>query len=302
MKNSILRIVLIAVGAVIGLVVVLVLGAFVTLRLLNRTNGAIVSAGEERRYLLYVPDSYDPAVPAPLVITIHGLVQWPAHQEGLSGWNELADREGFLVVYPAGTGFPLRWRANGPDAEPDIAFLTDLIDTLSAEYAIDPARIYANGLSNGAGMSFVLGCALSERIAALGLVGGAYTCPWEACDPERPVPAIVFHGTDDPVVPFAGGRSGPLDAPFPVIDEWVDEMARHNGCDPDPETLPASGVVRGVRYSDCAADVVYYTVEGGGHTWPGGGYLPYWLAGHITQDIDATEEMWRFFQEHPLPE
>ena len=250
-----------------------------------------------------MPDSYDPSVPTPLVITIHGFAQWPAHQEGLSRWNDLADRDGFLVVYPSGTRFPLRWRANGDvDAGQDITFLADLIDSLSREYTIDPARIYVNGLSNGAGMSFVLSCTLSERIAAIGLVGGAYLCPWEECAPERPVPAIVFHGTDDPVVPYAGGASGPFAIPFPAISEWVATLAAHNGCEEDPDVIPPTGDVGGVRYRGCAADVLYYTVDGGGHTWPGGGYLPRWLAGHTNRDIDATAMMWEFFQKHPLHE
>ena len=115
----------------------------------------------------------------------------------------------FLVVYPEGTGFPRRWRAGGWPGDPmaDVVFISDLIDTLSAEYNIDPARIYANGLSNGGGMSFLLGCALSDRIAAIGGVAGAYALPLEDCLPSRPVPMIIFHGTVDAIVPYLGGPS-----------------------------------------------------------------------------------------------
>jgi polyhydroxybutyrate depolymerase len=246
-----------------------------------------------------VPSSYDPAVPAPLVITLHGFMQWPAHQARITRWNDLADAHGFIAVYPAGTGFPRRWRAGG--AEPsDVLFLADLIDRLQAEYAIDPARIYINGLSNGGGMSLALACALSERIAAFGSVAGAYQLPWEDCRPARPVPAIVFHGTSDPIVPYDGGPSERFDVPFPAIPAWVDELARRNRCAGAPIEWPVAEQVRGLRYTDCDAEVVFYTILGGGHAWPGGEPLPEWLTGHTTQEIDATQAIWAFFQAHPL--
>lgn len=302
MKRRLLRVALI----IVGLALALALVAVVAFRLANYTNGSIVSGGVERQYLLYVPKSYDPTVPAPLVITIHGFAQWPAHQAQLSRWNDLADREGFIVVYPAGTQFPMRWQAGGrlagaPAPQPDVTFISDLIDKLEQEYNIDPARIYANGLSNGGGMSFVLSCQLPDRIAAVGLVAGAYVYPWDECRPARPVPAVVFHGTDDPIVPFLGGATNSFNVPFPVITEWVAALAQRNGCAATPRPLPAHGDVTGVQYADCAADVVFYTITGGGHTWPGGEDLPGVIAGRTSHDIDATQVMWDFFVEHPLP-
>ena len=224
-----------------------------------------------------------PSVPTPLVITLHGFAQWPANQAAVSRWNRLADEYGFIVVYPAGTSFPLRWRtSDDTGAAKDVAFISDLIDTLSAEYNIDPARIYANGISNGGGMSFLLSCRLSERIAAFGSVAGAFSIPWEACNPSRPMPAILFHGTADPIVPYQGGPAGPSGSIFPSIPAWVAEFARRNGCDASPQDLPASGDVSGVRYTGCLADVVFYTIAGGGHSWPGGGYLPKFIVGETT--------------------
>ena len=79
----------------------------------DRTNGKLISSGQEREYLLYVPPSYNPQTPVPLVISIHGYSDWPAHHMQMTGWNDLADKHGFLVVYPAGVGFPRRWRASG---------------------------------------------------------------------------------------------------------------------------------------------------------------------------------------------
>jgi polyhydroxybutyrate depolymerase len=284
-------------------------GFLITYWVVDRTNGVLVSGGETRRYLLHVPESYDPEVPTALVISLHGLVQWPAHQMRLTGWNALADEQGFIVVYPRGTGFPLRWRAGGygGETQKDVTFIADLIDELSAAYVIDPDRIYVNGMSNGGGMSFVLACALSERIAAIGSVAGAYAYPWEACQqPARPVPAIVYHGTADPIVPFQGGAGGPRGPALPDIPTWVATLAQRNGCDSVPADLPPTGEVSGVAYAGCApagaggADVVFYTVTGGGHTWPGGDPIPSMIAGPTNTDVNATREMWAFFQAHPL--
>lgn len=287
----------------LGLPLVLFLMGAAAFAIVNRSNGSLLSSGERRRYLLYVPESYNPSVPTPLVISIHGFAEWPAHQMQISGWNDLADQFGFLVVYPMGTSFPLRWRATGGAASSpqDVIFISDLIDKLSGEFNIDSARIYANGLSNGGGMSFMLSCQLSERIAAIGSVSGAYLLPWEECNPERQVPAVIFHGTADPIVPYEGGPSRAFDIPFANIPQWVGVLAERNDCDPILRDLPRSGSVSGFEYENCQADVVFYSIEGGGHSWPGGEPLPEFITGPTTQDINATQVMWEFFQEHPMP-
>jgi polyhydroxybutyrate depolymerase len=262
---------------------------------------------EERSYLLYVPASYDPATPAPLVVSLHGFASGPVNQMEVSQWNELADEHGFIVAYPSGTGFPKRWNTSGAAGEggaDDVAFLLELIDALSQQFSIDPQRVYVNGLSNGGGMSYTLACLRPERIAAIGGVAGAYTEPVGGCNPDRPVPVIAFHGTDDRIVPYAGGAAGgPQNFVFPAVPDWAAAWAQRNGCDATPDTLPAQGEVSGVRYTGCtdSAEVVFYTVEGGGHNWPGGGRLPELIVGHTTQDIDASAVMWEFFvQQHPL--
>ena len=286
---------------------VLLLSALIVAVLFSRldeTNGKIESSGQERTYLLYVPASYDPALPTPLIISLHGFVEWPAHQMQISGWNKLADEYGFIVVYPSGTKFPRRWQAGGQNADsadpsPDVLFISDLIDELEGRYNIDPARIYANGLSNGGGMSYLLGCALSDRIAAIGSVAGAYVFPLDQCKPSRPVPMIAFHGTADPIVPYQGGASRSFDIPFPLIPQWMATRAALNGCAGVPEEIPAMGDASGLRYSNCkeGAGLVFYTINGGGHTWPGGEPLPEWLTGYTSQDINATQLMWEFFSQ-----
>ena len=271
----------------------------------NRNNGTIVSAGHKRKYLLYVPRSYDRNKPAPLVISMHGAGGWPAQQRNVSGWNRLADREGFIVVYPSGieNGGPRVWRVeSGPGLMDDVRFISDLIDEIERSSNIDRSRIYANGLSNGGGMSFVLSCTLSDRIAAVGLVAAAQTLPWRWCPDTRPVPMIAFHGTADPVIPYKGGPSWTSTRAFPDVSVWASKWAARNRCSPAPiESAAASDVTRR-EYTQCAGDasVVLYTIRGGGHSWPGGGPLPEWLVGPTSHSIDATSEMWKFFRAHPL--
>jgi polyhydroxybutyrate depolymerase len=285
--------------------VIVVLGA--AYALINRTNGKILTSGVERRFLLYVPESYNPDQPTSLIISIHGFSSWPQDQMRISQWNDLADQYGIIVVYPSGTGFPKRWNlftnSSTTRSNADIQFISDLIDLLQKEYNIDSRRIYVNGLSNGGGMTTVLGCKLSDRIAAIGSVSGAYIFPLDTCTPERFVPAIIFHGTADPIVPYSGGASDSFDLPFPNIPEWVNQLAIRNGCSPTPVVILDQEAASGVEYRECSANasVVFYTLFGAGHTWPGGKPYPVWLTGSTSQAISATELMWQFFELHPLP-
>ena len=290
--------------------VVLVVGVAVLSGVLyweiHRTNGEVLTGGKKRTYLVHVPRNIQTNRPTPLVICLHGFAEWPAHLMELSHWNQVADESGFIVVYPSGSGFPLRWRCGGGFGKPeelseDVQFISDLVDRLKEEHNIDEFRIYANGLSNGGGMCFLLACKLSERIAAIGGVSGAYMLPWTQYQPKRPVSAIIFHGTADPIVPFHPPSSGRFSM-LPDIPRWVQSLAEHNGCQTNPVPLPESGSVSGVRYPAGSnnAEVVFYRVAGGGHTWPGGKAMPALIVGKTTPDVDATRLMWKFFTEHPL--
>jgi len=300
------RVVLGAALALIGLPVAMVPIEAVSFYSANRDNGSFVSSGQKRDYLLYVPKSYDRSRPTPLVISMHGAGLWGAAQKETSQWNNLADSQGFIVVYPSGVGGKgVRiWHVEpGSDLMKDVRFIAELIDTLKASYSIDPARIYANGLSNGGGMSFVLSCALSDRIAAVGMVAAAQTMPWRWCTDRRAVPMIAFHGTADPEVPYNGGSSWIAPRPFPSVPIWSANWARRNRCGVNPVDSVVTADVTRRTYTNCAdnADVVLYTIHGGGHTWPGGTPLPKWFVGRTTHSIDATGLMWAFFGEHPLP-
>ena len=272
----------------------------------NRNNGSIISSGQRRNYILYVPRSYDRTKSTPLVISMHGAGGWPAQQMDISEWNRLAESQGFIVVYPSGldTAGPRVWHV-GPERGliRDVRFISDLIDKLEAAYNIDPARIYANGFSNGGGMAFVLSCTLADRIAAVGMVGAAQTLAWSWCTERRAVPMISIHGTADSFARYNGGTSWVVQEALPAVPTWTANWARRNRCEPRPvESAVAADVIRR-EYTHCADDatVVLYTIQGGGHSWPGGKPLPEWFVGPTSRNIDATRQMWAFFREHPLP-
>ena len=310
-RKIIIRAVLIVIGLPLVLVLIAVVSFYASFYSLNRATGTIVSSGQEREYLLYVPPSYDRTKPTPLVISLHAAALWPATQMEISRWNKLADEKGFIVVYPSGTTLsgggtgvlPKVWLLRREaDLSANVRFISDLIDTLETAYNIDPTRIYANGFSNGGATAFVLSCMLSHRIAAIGTVSAAQDQqPFSWCADSRPVPLINFHGTAD-LVPYGGGKVRASPRPFPSVLAWTADWARRNRCGPNPiESAVAVDVTR-LEYSECAdnAAVVLYTIHGGGHSWPGGKPLPEWIVGPTSRSIDATSQMWEFFREHQL--
>jgi polyhydroxybutyrate depolymerase len=272
----------------------------------------LVSGGLERCYLLYVPASHDPTQPAPLVVSLHGFAGNAKSQEKHTGWDRIADREGFIVVYPEGTSFPQRWNAAdlfSAESVDDVQFFRDMIADVAKAASVDPGRVYVNGISNGGAMAHRIACELADIVTAIGTVAAVPTEPPNGCTPSRPVPMIAFHGTDDPLVNYYGGSfaipvsRGLLNLSMePVaylpVETWIAGWAERNGCNMLPE--PIQGAVGGIRYAGCRDDVevVLYTVDGGGHTWPGGPPIP--LVGKTSTDIDASETMWVFFQAYLL--
>jgi polyhydroxybutyrate depolymerase len=272
----------------------------------------LVSGGQERCYHLFVPSGYDASQAMPLIISLHGFLSSPNANRMITRWDRLAEMEGFVVAFPQGTLWPQRWNAGRGWEDPptdDILFLNDLLDELESMINLETSRIYINGFSNGGGMSVYAGCAMADRVAALGSVAGAVV-KIEHCLPSRPVPMMAFHGTADPVVDYYGlepppkvltALAGRVHVPgqFVPFETWTAVWAATNGCNPSPEAVPWHGDVSGVRHKGCdqAAGVVAFSIDGGGHTWPGGMPIP---TGKTSRDISATEELWKFFQQYQL--
>lgn len=262
---------------------------------------SIQSGGLGRTFRLHVPKGYDANRPTPLVLNFHGFASNGRDQEGYSHMTAQADASGFITVAPDGTNDPPRWHIYGlrePGFVDDYAFVRELIDHLIARLCIDSNRVYATGISNGGGMSSLLGCELDDRIASIAPVAGSpFSAP--SCAGKRPVPIVAFHGTEDQLVPFEGGRAGRLGLAAASVRENMRRWAQHNGCDMTLKTQRLAVDVLLESYGGCnaGADVRLYVVEEGGHTWPGAFDVDF--LGRTTHAIDATAIAWQFFAEHP---
>ncbi len=274
---------------------------------------------DTRAYILHVPAKLAPT-PA-LVLNFHGGGGNAPGQQKYSRMDSLADREGFVVAYPEGTG-PFEgklqtWNAGGccgsavRDNVDDVGFVRRLLDDIARRQPYDATRVYATGLSNGAMMAYRLAAELSDRIAAIAAVAGAVAV--EHYPTARAVPVMHIHSTDDPRAPFSGG----LGPPFPMTNTRVNHMsvdvaladwAKANGCGTPMEQRETKKNAQGhtatlFAYPGCRAEVLLWKLSGAGHVWPGGepDYFPK-LLGPGTDVIDANVEMWRFFMRHRLPQ
>ena len=260
---------------------------------------SLSSGGTTRDAWVHVPAGYSSATAVPLVLNFHGFGSSGKEQEALSGMSALADSEGFLVAYP--NGLDQKWDADpGSAGAADRQFVRDLVSKLRADYRVDPKRIYATGMSNGGGMTNRVGCDLADVVAAIATVEGGYI-GYADCAPSRPMPVMAFHGTTDPVVPYNGGEGkGPAAGnTFPSIPEWAAAWATRDSCNTNPKvTQPGADVTR-KEWGQCArgSSVVLYAIDHQGHSWPGSKLHP----AITSRAIDATAEMWRFFQVHPMP-
>lgn len=264
------------------------------------SEGTLTFGGLARTYLLHVPPDYNGTTPMPLVVNLHGFGSNASDQMLYSRFNQLADSEGLIIVAPNGSGTPPKWTFPGLGAVNDVAFIGELIDELSGAICVDETRVYAAGMSNGAAISTFIACGLPGRIAAIGAVGA--TAGPRLCPDGLTVPVITFRGTDDACVPYEGGTSS-CGMMLPVVS--AEEVARlwgeHNGCDTTPAAAQVSEHVRTTSYTNCtnSAEAILYTIDGGGHTWPGSINVP--RLGPVTDEIDATALIWEFFERYSTP-
>ncbi len=258
-----------------------------------------VSAGATRRtYRVHVPTGYRSDRPVPAVLLLHGNGGSAADLDDVSGLSELADRRGFLAVYPqgmsVGAGRPF-WAAAGrvEAGVDDLRFTTDLLDDLQGRLCVDPARVAAAGFFAGGGAVALMACDLAGRVASVAPVAAAlYTEPGE-CRPSRPVPVLAIHGTNDRVVPYGGRRptvEWPL--PMPPMPTWLGEWATRDGCPGDAAVFLDTPEATGFRWTGCrdGIEVIHYRINGGGHE------APRTIGGR-----PFAEVVWEFFAAHPLP-
>ena len=250
------------------------------------TQARLESGQRDRAYRLFVPTSYDGGTRLPLVLDLHGSGGSPEGQARTSGFEAVAEREGFAVAWLEAEG--AAWNVPVRDDRPDdVAYVSDVIDHVAAGVCIDLTRVYVTGFSGGGRMTSLVGCNLGERIAAIAPVAGLR---WPAPCEGRAIPVLTFHGLADPQNPYAGHAEGRGAAWLESVPEALAGWAGHNGCDADVILDDPEGPLSTMHYEGCVAgtEVRMIRIDGLGHTW-------------TREEVDTTSEMWRFFAGHRLP-
>ena len=277
------------------------------------------SQGIDRTYRLYTPASYDADTAQPLVIVFHGGHGTGSELGNRIGMDEIADREAFLTSFPDAAG-DRHWNDGRPTTKSgvdDKAFVRAMIDDIKRYRNIDTDRVYVAGISNGGSFVARLACELSDQFAAYAQVASTMSVELaSSCKPSVPVSIMMINGTDDPLVRWEGGelrKSGKMGKGGKVIgvEQAINFWASHDKCNnpPDRTMLDDRDLTDGTRvkkeqYKKCLAhtEVVLLEVEGGGHTWPGSTEIKRIkrIVGNTSYDINASEELWKFFSRHSL--
>ena len=261
--------------------------------------------GVEREYLLLVPTSASEA-PRALVFNFHGSGGTPERQLATSGFDRVAGEHGFLAVLPQGAYTNSRssrsWNADlDPAGVDDVALVRAIIEDVRRDYRVDPTQVYSTGFSGGARMTSMLACQLSDELAAVAPVAGIQFS--EQCRPSRALPVLTFHGKADRVNHYVPNEDS---APYWVSS--VEESVRHwveadqcNSAMPQERRLTSTVTHR--VWDGCAngANVEFYLIDDGGHTWPGSALVASSeRSGATNQELDASELIWQFFSRHRL--
>lgn len=285
------------------------------------------SSGRSRSWIAYAPSTYDPTRPTPVVVLLHGRPGNSGGMARLTGMNDVAENNNFIVVYP--DGIDNEWNAQfdlsardislagrrSTLPQDDVGFLQTLMGDIGVDFNIDRNRLYLGGFSNGGFMTYRMACSAGDTFAAFAAVSGnLYTELGDYCRRSNPTPLLIMHGTADPSVPYEGvlfrnAEQGgdPVRISY-GIQSTVATFARRNGCSQSGQSTtyaergqsPGTNVVRFVP-RDCTsgADIVLYVINGGGHTWPGHP-RPQQELGDVNMDMDAGEVIWDFFSTHTL--
>ena len=272
--------------------------------------------GRERPYRLYAPTGGSPSA-RPLVLQLHGRGGGGPWFDRMAGFIDLAGPQGFVLAVPDAIDgvwndgrFALADRRGMAD---DVGYLTAVVDDAMARTPIDPQRVYVFGMSNGAAMAGRLACERADRFAAVAQVAGtaAHVVAVD-CRPARPMPILQIHGAADHLAPYEGGRRrGPIArvllvgrgaaGPSIGVDAWARFWVAANGASAEPAVthIPPDTTIRTWRGPTPMSDVVFYRLEGTGHTWPGSQpELPRLLFGRTSQTIDTSRIVWDFLAAH----
>lgn len=285
------------------------------------SENSIIFGGLERTYLIHIPYSYDKKKSVPLVIMLHGGEGDAESMVNITkgGFNSLSDKEGFIVVYP--NGIKKHWNDFRNDTEfvevektDDVGFISALIDHLVKTKNIDSKNVYVAGISNGGMMAHRLALELVDKITAVATIAG--NIPEDQLQSaiilKKAIPVLIISGTGDPIMPWGGGyvnkqqKRGKVISVFKTLKYWVNHSQYSSTptitWEPNIDLRDGTRVQKEVyKNGKNETEVILYTIEGGGHTWPGGyQYLPEKIIGKTSKDIDANEVIWNFFKKHRI--
>lgn len=258
----------------------------------------INSSGMERSYSLLVPDN--PGAASPLLIELHSTGGSPFTQALISGFDHLAEKQGFIVARPQGEYLlagAKSWNVNQDPAGPDDEqFIADVIQDIKRRYPIDAQRIYVVGFSGGARMTSRLVCSMSKTFSGAAMVAGVQFP--EGCDPSASIPMIVFHGRQDQINQYEWQPDSPGYWVMGV-EESVSHWALAKGCNQLPTIEELTPTVGRLRYADCNDDapLVFYRFAEAGHTWPGSLITALAGLGKTNFQIQASRTISDFFSD-----
>jgi polyhydroxybutyrate depolymerase len=279
-----------------------------------------LQVGNLRRFFwVHLPSGTKLDTPSPLVFVLHGAGGASAKlMSRRYGFNAIADRERFIVVYPYGVdgqwndgrGKTFRHAKDNSSVD-DVGFIDAIINELASEFAVDRQRIYVTGMSNGGMMTYRLGIELGSKLAAIAPMIANIPVNIANEKPSSPLPVLIMNGTDDPLVPWKGGQVrvfgseyGEVVSTEQSVQYWLD--CNKISSKPErvllPDTAPSDGCrveLLTYRKEDSPLEVLLYAIRGGGHNIPGSNTveMPRML-GRKCMDINASEIIWEFFKRH----
>lgn len=249
------------------------------------------SAGLQRTLLIHLAPTYG-RQPQALIILYHGYSMTVQAMESTSGMNAEADKAGFIVVYPQGVDAPPSWNAGvgayGPTGDADdIQFTRDMLTYMKHNYCVDTHHVYLSGFSLGGGMAYRLACTLTDQIAAVATVSGAYYPLPEGCHPSRPLPVMEIHGAADPSAPYIGNPNLRMAS----VQDYLNGWTIRDQCTGNPTTFFQQGDVTGIEWTHCADDTIvrHYRISDGVHSWPG--------SPRTTTVINGDVVIWKFLSQ-----
>jgi polyhydroxybutyrate depolymerase len=270
-------------------------------------SGTLNYQGQVRNYIAVHPTRASTSGPAPAIFLLHPRDTDIVSMANLALAGRLAANDGAWVFLPEAVDG--QWHddpsptGSQTDLPDDVGFLSALIDTAVAEDGVDANRIYVAGYSNGGYMAQRIGCELTDKVAGIGVVSAALRVPLAAvCRPTQALSVVLMPGTDDPIIPYNGNAS--IESAAATVQFWLDNdrcisaptVTNYAQVAGDTTTVSLS------HYTACTAgsEVRVYTIQNGGHTWPGSPFTGQNILGATSKTIDATLELWNTLSSHSL--